>query len=597
MKVKDREMCLNGASICRGIAIGKPFFFTIINDEVPEFTVPVKEIEEEIKRYSKAITRSKDDVKRLQKKLKKEKILEGADILDAHLQIMQDPLLTTHIQDKIRKTRKNAEFVFQSVIKQYQKKFQSIGDPFFRERFKDIQDISRRVMGYLRESVRVTLADIPSNSIVFSDELSASDAAEAKVSSVSAFVTTRGGSTSHAAIMAKAKGIPYVTDISFEKIAEIDEDTIVVVDGRTGNVIFHPNPETLKFYLEIKGNLESQISHLMKSNSLPPETIDGYQIQLSANIDMITELDSFHKQGNYGVGLFRSEFIFLSNDTFPTEEEQFQIYQRLVKKMKGLPIVIRTFDFGGDKLMLNPQFPFKGNPFLGSRAIRYLLKERDIFKAQLRAILRVTDLGDVKIMFPMISTLSELLEAKELLAEAYKELEKRDQHPSKPTRVGSMIEVPSAAIIADLIAKECDFLSIGTNDLVQYSLAVDRYNHSTHSMYAPTDPSVLRMIKLVTTEAHHQGIPVAICGEIAADPRFTPLLLGMGIHELSVAPRFLPAIKNAIRHTSIVEANHLAEKALKYTSAQDILHLLNKTYQRNHPEDQFYNVDSGDSEG
>lgn len=589
MKVKEQQVCLKGAPICRGIAIGKPFFFTLIDDSVPEFTIPTKDIEEEIDRYRKAIRRSRDDIKQLQKKLKKEKILEGAAILDAHIQMMQDPLLTQHIEDEIKKSRKNAEFIFHSFVSQYQKKFQSLADPFFRERFKDIQDISRRVMGYLRDSVSVSLVDIPSGSIVFSDDLTAFDTAEANVSSVMAFVTQQGSATSHAAIVAKAKGIPYVSNISFEDLLELDQNGQVIVDGRTGDVIFYPTDETLDTYRNLQEKLQYQVKYWGKKKSLPAETINGYTVKLSSNIDMTDDMDLFHEYGGEGVGLFRSEYMFLNNDTFPTEDDQYIYYLQLVEKMQGLPLVIRTFDFGGDKLMLNPYMPTEGNPFIGCRAIRYLLKERDILKAQLRAILRASQYGKVSIMFPMISTLSELVEAKELLEEAYVELEKNGYDAIPKVRVGSMIEVPSAAIVADLIAKECDFLSIGTNDLVQYSLAVDRRNHSPHQIHASTDPSVLRMIKLIISEANHQEIPVAVCGEVAADPRFTALLLGLGVHELSVAPRFLPSIREAVRRCCIVESCALAEKALTLTNAKDIQELLSEEYQKNSPDDQLYN--------
>jgi phosphoenolpyruvate-protein phosphotransferase (PTS system enzyme I) len=589
MKVRERQVCVKGAPICRGIAIGKPFFFTFIDDAVPEFAIPLKDIDEEIARYRNAMKRSREDVKRLQKKLKKEKILEGAAILDTHIQMMLDPLLTDHIEEEIKKSRKNAEFIFHNIVNQYQKKFQSLADPFFRERFKDIQDISRRVMGYLHESVRVSLADIPSDSVVFSDDLTAFDTAEANVASVKAFVTQKGSATSHAAIVAKAKGIPYITDIPFEKLLELDHDDNVIVDGRTGDIIFFPTKDTLQYYRQLKESLDHHLVHLVEQKPLPAETRDGCAVKLSSNIDMSDELDTFHQYGGEGVGLFRSEYIFLSNDSFPTEEEQFTIYLQLVKKMQGLPIVIRTFDFGGDKLMLNPYLPPDANSFLGCRAIRFLLKERDIFKAQLRAILRASIHGVVSIMFPMISTLAELLEAKELLREAYDELKTRGIDDLPLVRVGSMIEVPSAAIISDLIAKECDFVSIGTNDLIQYSLAVDRRNHSSHQVYASADPSVLRMIKLVVGEANHQGIPVTVCGEVAADPRFTALLLGLGLHEFSVAPRYLPVIRQAVRNTCIVDACALAEKALRLKNAQEIQELIGKEYLRTAPGDQLYN--------
>jgi phosphotransferase system enzyme I (PtsI) len=296
-----------------------------------------------------------------------------------------------------------------------------------------------------------------------------------------------------------------------------------------------------------------------------------------------------HQYGGSGVGLLRTESAFMAKESFPTEDEQFSIYSHFVKQMNGLSIVIRTFDLGGDKNLRNHQNTQECNPFLGCRAIRFSLKEREIFKAQLRAIWRASAFGDVRIMFPMVSSLGELLEAKAVLQEARQELIKRGEPMAHRLPVGCMIEVPSAAIVSDLLAKECDFLSIGTNDLVQYALAVDRSNNALSDLYTPTHPAVLRFVRLVVSEANHHGIPVTVCGEVAADPRFVPLLLGLGVHELSVASRYLPTIKNAIRTMSIVSAAKLAEQALSLSSAAEIEQLINDEYRKNAPEDCFYN--------
>lgn len=588
MSVKTEEVVLRGSPICRGISIGRPFFFTLVEDAVPEFSIQPTDIEAEISRYRHAMSRSREDIKQLQKQLEKERILEGAVILDAHLQMTHDPLLTHHVEAEIRQSRKNAEFVFQKIITQYQKKFNSIADPFFRERFKDIQDISRRVLGYLRESVRICLADFPQDAIIFARDLSASDTAEANSSRIGAFVTKTGGATSHAAIVAKAKGIPYVSSVTYEEI-ETGPDDLVIVDGRTGLVILNPSPETLDKYQQLKAQLHSQFQKFDGACQYETETYDGYKVQLSANVEMSGELDVLHRFGGKGVGLFRSEYAFLSKENFPNEEEQFVIYRQLVEKMRGLPTVIRTFDLGGDKYVLNQQFMQEGNPFLGCRAIRFLLKEKEIFKTQLRAILRASAYGDVRVLFPMVSSLSELQEAKNLLDQVKVELNEKGVEIAPQIPIGCMIEVPSAAIIADLLAKECDFLSIGTNDLVQYSLAVDRSNHVLSNIYTPTHPSVIRLIKLIVSEANHQGIPVTICGEVAADPRFTALLLGLGVHELSVSIRYLPLVKNAIRNTSIVAASKLAEQALALASASEIEQLLTEEYKQSVPEDCIYN--------
>jgi phosphotransferase system enzyme I (PtsI) len=342
-------------------------------------------------------------------------------------------------------------------------------------------------------------------------------------------------------------------------------------------------------YQLLRDQLNLHLQKLKQAGKLESETYDGYKILLSANIEMFSELDMLHQFGGSGVGLLRTESIFLTKENFPTEEEQYHVYRRFVEKMDGLPIVVRTFDLGGDKYLRNQQSMHEVNPFLGCRAIRFLLREKEIFKTQLRAILRASAHGDVSIMFPMVSTLSELLEAKDLLNESKQELINCGKAVSEHLPIGCMIEVPSAAIISDLLAKECDFLSIGTNDLVQYSLAVDRSNNALRNLYRPTHPSVIRLIRLVVSEANHQGIPVALCGEVAADPRFTPLLLGLGIHELSVASRYIPVVKHAIRNTSIVAASKLAEKALSLSSATEIEDLINREYRQNVPEDCFYN--------
>jgi phosphoenolpyruvate-protein phosphotransferase (PTS system enzyme I) len=589
MIAESEEIWLTGKPICRGIAIGIPYFFQQLQGTVPEFTIEdEEEIEEEIERYYRAIAEGKEDIKILQSHLQKERIYDGAAILDAHLEMMQDPLLTTYVEDQIRHTRKNAEYVFDYTINECQKKFNSIADPFFRERFKDIRDISTRILDHLRNSVRVRLADIPSGSIIFSTDLSAFDTAEAKSDSVGAFVTREGGTTSHVAILARAKGIPYISSIHFEKVLAFSE-RLIIVDGRTGHIILNPTEKTLAKYTLLRDQLQIHLQKINSAGHLEAETFDGYRIQLSANIEMFAELDMLHQYGGNGVGLLRTESTFLSKGFFPDEQEQFEIYLQFVKNMKGLPIVIRTFDVGGDKFLRKHQTERESNPFLGCRAIRFLLREREIFKTQLRAILRASSWGNISIMFPMISSLSELLEAKQIFYEVKEELKSLHIPFASHIPIGCMIEVPSAAIIADLLAKESDFLSIGTNDLVQYSLAVDRTNNSISSLYTPTHPSVIRLIKLVASEANRRGIPVSVCGEVAADPRFTPLLLGLGVHELSVASRYLPIIKNAIRNISIVAANKLAEKALKLCSATEIEDLITKEYKKNVPEDCFYN--------
>jgi len=582
---KPKEQRLQGIAISRGIAIGHPFYYTFCEIEERARNILPAQVSIEIGRYQNAVSRTSHDLHQLLDRLILDNVNEGVDILETHLEILHDPSLNTRVKLKIESNLQNAEFVFQEVIHEYQQKFASL-NPFFRERFNDIQDVSQRILSYLHEHLRISFSDFPAGSIVFVKDLTASHAAEAEQVNILGFVTELGGITSHAAIVAKAKGIPYVSNISFSDL-NLSEIRTVILDGRTGEVILNPTQKTLRMFEELAFKMEEQMRALKLDCSLPVVTLDGHFVELSANIEMVSELDMVHEHGGAGVGLFRSEYMFLPNHSIPSEEEQFVIYRQLVEKMQGLPIVMRAFDIGGDKLMRGSS-RHELNPFLGCRAIRFLLKERQIFKSQLRAILRASIYGEVSILFPMVSCLSELMEAKQILREAQEELRVLHRQFKSDIRIGCMVEVPSAAIIADLLACECDFLSIGTNDLVQYALAVDRDNLSLGQLYNPADPSVVRLIKMVIIGASKQNVPVSVCGEVAADPRFIPLLLGLGVRELSVTSRFLPIVKNTVRKTSIVEAEKLAAKALKLSTSKEIQAILDEAYQCAFPEDPLY---------
>lgn len=569
------EVVISGHPVCRGIAIGRLYILRGDIEEVPHYALYDEEIDEEIKRYRQATRKARQEIRTLQLQLKHEAIPEGASILEAHLQMLKDSLFTRDIERQIRALGKNAEYVFHQALQQVKTRFSSLSDPYFRERGRDIEDIGRRIMSHLTSQQKNTLIDIPPDSIVFSKDLTPSLVAEANQNRVAALVTEQGGGTSHAAIVAKAKGIPYISSIPYEALQDA-LNAQVVVDGRTGELILYPTENTQREYLILKKELQAEAKALRKTSLLDSSTADGKQVILSANIDVDTELDMLHQYGGDGIGLYRSEFVCMNLQRFPTEEEQYRVYRRLVEKLKGLPIVIRTFDVGGDKNFLNQNGLQEGNSFLGCRAIRFLLKEKEIFRAQIRAILRVAHRGDVSIMFPMVSALSELREAKALVRSVEEELKKERIPYGEDVKVGCMIEVPSAAIIADLLAQECDFFSIGTNDLVQYSLAVDRSDQSLSDFYTPTHPGIIRLIKMTVEAANHHMIPVSVCGEVAADPRMVPLLLGLGVMHLSVAARFLPEIKHTIRKTQLSEAKKLAQKALSMTTAHEIDKLLIK---------------------
>lgn len=597
MTCGNREIVITGTPISRGISIGQLYFLKSVEDAtdevVPSSFLSPLEVDVEVLRYQCAIVSACQEIKELQKHLHDERVFDAVSMLDVHLQIMQDPLLTSCVEAGVRNSKRKVDYVFQGVIQTYQDKFNCIADPFFRERFKDIKDVSQRIISHLRRqneketkankeinksvssthgSYRRSLINIPSNSIVFSSELTALDIAEADGKCVLALVTKDGTVTSHAAIIAKAKEIPYVSNIDVEKFSD---GVLVIVDGGTGEIIINPLKETIEKYQQLKNRLSLDLEKIKRVGKLKAETYDGYKVKLSANIEMLGEQDSLHEFGASGVGLLRTESAFLGNEDFPSEDEQFAIYHRFVMNMKGLPIVFRVFDLGADKCFKNYQMNSKlplesANSFLGCRAIRFLLRERELFKKQLRAIVRASAYGDISIMFPMVSSLSELLEAKALLQEVQEELIALADPIADYIPVGCMIEVPSAALIVDLLARECDFLSIGTNDLVQYTLAVNRCSNELNELYSPAHPSMIRLIKLIVNEANEHGIPVSVCGEMASDQRFIPLLLGLGIQELSVAPCHLIMVKHAIRSTSIVAACKLAEDVLTLKSAQEI---------------------------
>ncbi|MCB1114253.1 MAG: phosphoenolpyruvate--protein phosphotransferase [Chlamydiia bacterium] len=572
-----QERDLSGITLSKGVAMAPLFFFSSLSQTTPSFkTLSPGQEEGEFQRFKTALNNCYKDLETIRSRLKTEDVQKGVvAILDSHLQMIRDPGL-------LEKTRKKifehlpAEYAFRQVIEEYLKRFNKIKDPFFKERAYDVKDVATRVERHLLKDDLSPLDEIIEPSILFMKEASSTLVAELSPLKVAGLITESGSETSHAAILARAKGIPYLSGIRYKDLVE-EEGERVILDGFGGKVIVNPSLESLNRFLAEKQRRDSLEGELDALRALKAETFDGYRLRLSANIDLEGELDLLHRYGGDGVGLFRSEIAFLKESSFPDEEAQYRIYKSIVDSMKGLPLVIRTFDIGGDKGVL-PVTVHEENPYLGSRAIRFLLKEKLVFKTQLRAILRAAHGAQVSVMFPMISGLSEIKEAKALLAQVEKELEQENIPFKKNIGVGSMVEVPSAAILSDLIAKECDFISIGTNDLVQYSLAVDRGSDQLSEFYTPTHPGVIRLIKTVVSEANRQGIPVTVCGEIAADPRFVPLLLGLGVHELSVSARHIPYVKQEIRKTGIVRAARLAEEVLNLDDPEEIARLLEHYY-------------------
>jgi phosphotransferase system enzyme I (PtsI) len=578
--MEREEILICGIPVSEGIAIGVPFFLQPPEKDVPEFPITLKEVDDEIARYRDALFSSREDLTQLRDDLAME-AADAATIIDSHISMLDDPLMTVHMEEKIRQMLQKPESVFHSVMTDYEKRFSQNTNSFFQERLVDVMDLAKRVLGHLCPSKGNSLTKVPFNSIVFAKELIPSYTASAEQCRISAFVTQHGGGNSHAALIARAKGIPYVACIDVGSFQDVRWRS-VIVDGQTGDVIFNPKPSTLEKYKQRKTCLKTSQQLLHKELQYDAETMDGCAIQVYANIGNISDLDGIQQLGAEGVGLFRTEYLFFQNrHIFASEEDQYQAYLKLILTVGALPIVIRVFDVGGDKnpelFMHTEQEP---NPVLGCRGIRFLLRHKEIFRIQLRAILRAAVHGDVRILLPLISDVHELEESRALIDKVAQELSKEGAAYRSNVPVGCMIEVPSAVLICDALAKRSDFLSIGTNDLVQYTLGIDRSNPAMSDSCYPAHPSVLRMIKMVITEAKRYEKSVTICGEIASNPLFVPLLLGLGVDHLSCSPRYIPLINRAIRQTSLIGAYELAGKILKLDSTKEVSRVLLEAYNK-----------------
>lgn len=580
---KIDEIRLKGDGISPGISVGTPWIAPTTVTSIPEHYLDDEDLTNEITRFHSAVNKTKSEIQSLKEKIEKDNQLEGYQLLEAQLQMMEDPMLTTEMEKQITQKKRNAEWLLIEFLEEYRRYFKMKGDLFFADRFKDYEDICNRIIHALLRKERSQKSHPSKRAIIISNHLSTSDAAELQSFHVSGFVTHEGGVTSHSTIIAKAHGIPYVTAVNIQGV-DFNKVEKVIIDGYHGYVVLNPREETLHKYRLIKRRLSREQKKLDEQVAYTTETFDGHKIKLTANLEMESEIDILNRFQSHGVGLYRSEYLYFTNNRFPDEEEQYQVYCAILKKMQGLPVVIRVFDVGGDKKTAHLSEVEETNPYLGYRAIRFLLKEKLIFTTQLRAILRASEHGEVRLMLPMVSGIQEILDAKKLLKDTVKTLEKEGYTVPKKIPIGCMIEVPSAAIISDLIAKECDFLSIGTNDLVQYTLAVDRGNTAMSSHYTPTHPGVLRLIKIIVAQASQHNTPVNVCGEIASDPYYTPLLLGLGVHELSVAAPYIPIVNNSVRHTSIVRAHQLAHSALTLTTAEEVMALLEEEYRHRIPE-------------
>ncbi len=579
------DLLLKGTGVSPGIIIGKAFLFYPSEIEVSTILLNTEdEINQEIDRCKLSLNESKKQLLIIKKEVEHKKHKEARYIIDAQILILEDKLLTENIISTIKEKRIDAASAVRDTMRVLSKSFDDVGDEYLKERKSDIDYIGERITRNILGRKRQDLSNIKEESIIVANDLSPADTANLDVDVVKGFVTNAGGKTSHTAIMARALEIPSV--VGLEKVTEevYNGDTIIV-DGTIGVVIIRPTSETLRNYSEKKQKYEQLEKELFKHKDLPAETPDGYQIKLLANIELVEELSSVLEHGAEGIGLYRTEFLYLNRKGLPSEEEHFNIYKKVIETIAPHTVTIRTLDIGGDKFLSRIDLAEEMNPVMGLRAIRFCLKEVRIFKTQLRAILRASAFGELKVLFPMISGVQEIIQIKEILEELKNELKKEGVPFNPHIKIGIMIEIPSAATIADLLAKEVDFFSIGTNDLIQYTLAIDRVNEHVSYLYNPLHPAVIRLIKTVVEAAHNNGIEVVMCGEMAGEPLYLPILLGLGIDELSMNPLCILRIKKILRAITYRESQEFVKVLDRFKTDSEIENFMKQEMKKRFPEE------------
>lgn len=562
-------MMLRGIPAAPGISIGKVLCLDSEEFTVPDRVIPKGEVKGEIQRFKKALAQTRKEILLIQDRIAKEMGRGHAEIFNAHLLVLEDTMLIDEVATQVEKQRLPVENVFLKVIKKYINVFSKMDDEYLKERISDIDDVGKRVLRVLMGKERKTLQNLKEPMIIISYDLSPSDTAMIQKGHVIGFATDIGGRTSHTAIMAKSLEIPAVVGLEDVTKRTKNGDT-VIIDGIKGLVFINPTEDIIKKYRVEKKRFEEFGRDLLKLKDLPSKTLDGHRIRIAANIELPEELPSCIAHGADGIGLYRSEYFYMNRPDLPTEEEQCQAYKLVAKQMAPHSVIIRTLDLGGDKFLSQLNIPHEMNPFLGWRAIRFCLARPDVFKIQLRAILRASVEGKLKIMYPLISGVEEVQQANQLLNELKEELRRKRIPFDEAIEVGAMIETPSAAMTCDLLAKEVKFFSIGTNDLIQYSLAIDRANERIAYLYAPTHPGVLRLIKQVIDAGHRSNIWVGMCGEMASEPSFALLLLGLGLDEFSMSAGSIPKVKHLIRSVKLSDTQKIAEHALTLPTAKEI---------------------------
>ena len=565
-----KTLVLKGIGVSPGVVIGKVYRFDPLDVQLSFYKLEdLTLIPKEIARFKNALKESERELLKIQENLKKTKVTEPLYIIDVHILILQDKKFISRTIKYIRRLGVNAEWAVRMTLDYYKQIFEGVQDVYISGRISDVQYVSQRILRNLSGEKKEIVWEMGDGVIVVTHDLSPADTAQMKMDKVVGFATDSGGRTSHTALIARSMELPAVAGLdNITRIARTGDE--IIVDGTSGLVVVNPYPDMLRRYEEKRLLYSASKEEYLKYAKLPAVTKDDYKVQIGGNIEFVEEMPSAITHGVEYIGLYRTEFIYINREELPTEDDHFNNYSQVVTTKDLLWSTIRTFDLGGDKFPSNQKQAKELNPQLGLRAIRFCLKEVELFKTQLRAIWRVGALGKVKILFPMISGVEEIREAKKLLEEAKNELLAQGVKIASEMEIGAMIEVPTAAIIADKLAREVDFFSIGTNDLIQYSLAIDRANERLTYLYEPLHPAVLRLIKKVVDAAHDAKIRVAMCGEMAGDPLCSLILLGLELDELSMNHLAIPRVKKIIRESTLQESKLLLKKAMSFNTAAEV---------------------------
>ncbi|MCM3651449.1 phosphoenolpyruvate--protein phosphotransferase [Metabacillus litoralis] len=566
---------LKGIGASAGIAIAKAYRL-----EEPELNVEkssVENIEAEVQRFDAAIKQSTSELEQIKEHAFKELGEDKAAIFAAHLLVLSDPELINPIKDKMATEKVNAEFALQEVANMFISMFESMDNEYMKERAADIRDVTKRVMSHLLGVTIPNPSMISEEVIIIAEDLTPSDTAQLNRQYVKGFTTDIGGRTSHSAIMARSLEIPAVVGTK-TVTADIENGVLVILDGLAGTVIVDPSADMVKEYEEKKAAYEAQKAEWAKLVNERTVSKDGQHVELAANIGTPEDVKGVLENGGEGVGLYRTEFLYMGRTQLPTEDEQFDSYKAVLERMEGKPVVVRTLDIGGDKELPYLDLPKEMNPFLGFRAIRLCLEEQDIFRTQLRALLRASTFGNLKIMFPMIATLGEFRQAKAILLEEKAKLQAEGVVVSETIELGIMVEIPSTAVMAEQFAKEVDFFSIGTNDLIQYTMAADRMNERVSYLYQPYNPAILRLVKMVIDAAHKEGKWAGMCGEMAGDEIAIPILLGLGLDEFSMSASSILQARSQILKLSKEEMNGVIEQLLNMNTAEEVEQFVRKMF-------------------